>query len=74
MTVGDNGTGIESDNLGRIFDPFFSSRESGTGLGLAVVHRIIESHGGRIDVESKKGRGTTFRILLPIVEAGELAS
>ncbi len=74
VTVGDNGTGIESDNLGRIFDPFFSSRESGTGLGLAVVHRIIESHGGRIDVESKKGRGTTFRILLPIVEAGELAS
>ena len=50
----------------RIFDPFFSTREEGTGLGLAIVHRIIESHNGRMEVASAEGRGTSFRILLPV--------
>jgi len=66
ITVSDTGGGIPEKDLDRIFDPFFTSKESGTGLGLAITHGIIEQHGGSIDVESKEGEGTTFRIHLPI--------
>jgi len=66
ITVSDTGGGIPEKALDRIFDPFFTSKESGTGLGLAITHGIIEQHGGSIDVESKEGEGTTFRIHLPI--------
>src|SRR3989304_5152900 len=52
--------------LRRVFDPFFSTKDKGTGLGLSIVHRIIESHNGAIEVASSEGRGTVFRILLPI--------
>ncbi|HET6364548.1 MAG TPA: ATP-binding protein, partial [Nitrospirota bacterium] len=51
-----------------IFDPFFTTKTGGTGLGLAIVERIIEDHGGTIDVESETGRGTKFRIRLPVLE------
>lgn len=67
IKVSDTGRGIEPENLSRVFDPFFSTKERGTGLGLSIVHRIIESHGGTIDVKSAPDRGTTFRIVLPIV-------
>lgn len=67
ITVSDTGTGIPSDIIEKIFDPFFTTRDSGTGLGLAVVHRIIEGHHGKIEVKSKKGEGTSFRIILPKV-------
>ncbi|HBR17736.1 MAG TPA: hypothetical protein DD725_09045 [Deltaproteobacteria bacterium] len=67
ITVSDTGHGISSDVIEKIFDPFFTTRDSGTGLGLAVVHRIIEGHKGKIEVKSKKGEGTSFRILLPMV-------
>jgi len=66
ITVSDTGGGIPEQALGRIFDPFFTSKETGTGLGLAITHGIIEQHDGTIDVESKEGEGTTFRIHLPI--------
>ncbi|MBI3755369.1 MAG: PAS domain S-box protein, partial [Deltaproteobacteria bacterium] len=65
ITVSDTGTGISSDIIEKIFDPFFTTRDSGTGLGLAVVHRIIEGHKGTIEVKSKKGEGTSFKITLP---------
>ena len=65
VTVSDTGMGIPPENIERIFDPFFTTKDSGTGLGLAVVHRIIEGHNGKIEVKSKKGEGTRFRILLP---------
>lgn len=72
VTVADTGRGIEAEDLARIFDPFFSTKDEGTGLGLSIVHRIIESHNGRLDVRSFPGRGTSFTILLP-VEARPMA-
>jgi two-component system sensor histidine kinase PilS (NtrC family) len=66
VNVIDTGVGIEPDAMGRIFDPFFSTRENGTGLGLALAHRIVESHGGRIEVRSAVGEGAAFKVVLPI--------
>lgn len=64
----DTGEGIPDDVLPRIFEPFFTTkREKGTGLGLSISYRIIQDHGGRIDVESEEGKGTTFSIRLPVV-------
>jgi two-component system sensor histidine kinase PilS (NtrC family) len=68
LTVSDTGVGIAGDALERLFDPFFTSRPNGSGLGLATVHRIVEAHGGRVRVESRVGVGTHFRVRLP---AGE---
>lgn len=65
ITVGDSGTGIRREDLGRVFDPYFTTKTSGTGLGLAIVHRIVEAHGGEIRLESEPGRGATFTVLLP---------
>ncbi len=65
LTVGDTGHGMEEDVKARIFDPFFSTKERGTGLGLAVVQQIIESFGGRVKVWSKPGQGTRFDVWLP---------
>ena len=62
----DTGTGIPSEHLRRIFQPFFTTKAQGTGLGLAIAARVIEEHGGRITVESAVGRGTTFTIALPV--------
>ncbi len=61
----DTGDGISEDNLKKIFNPFFTTRERGTGIGLAIVHNIIELHKGIIEVESEIGKGTIFTILLP---------
>jgi two-component system NtrC family sensor kinase len=67
VRISDNGCGIPEPNLTKIFDPFFSTKENkGTGLGLSVSYGIIEKHGGRIDVQSEVGRGTTFTIKLPM--------
>ncbi len=60
----DTGRGIPREELGRIFDPFYTTRPSGTGLGLAIARKILESMGGRIGVESRPGAGTTFRLWL----------
>lgn len=65
ITIGDTGAGIAPDDLPRIFDPFFSTKKQGNGLGLAIAHAIIERHRGEISVESELGRGATFRIRLP---------
>jgi two-component system sensor histidine kinase HydH len=66
ITISDTGKGIPQEDLGKIFDPFFSTKRKGTGLGLAIVHQIVESHGGDIEVKSREGEGTTFRITLPL--------
>ena len=71
IRISDTGKGIDPDELDKIFDPFFTTGESGTGLGLAITHGIIEQHGGGIDVKSKKGRGTTFIIRLPVNRGNE---
>ena len=69
VTISDNGHGIAAKNLDRIFDPYFTTKalsaDQGTGLGLAMVHSIINKHGGFIQVESEEGEGTTFHLLLP---------
>jgi signal transduction histidine kinase len=65
VAVIDNGCGIGSDDLPRIFEPLFSTKLKGTGLGLAIVSNNVERHGGRLEVESTVGIGSTFRIRLP---------
>jgi signal transduction histidine kinase/DNA-binding response OmpR family regulator len=67
VQVADSGRGIPPEYHERIFDRYFTTKESGTGLGLAVVDRIIKAHNGKIDVKSRQGKGTTFFISLPIV-------
>ena len=64
----DSGHGIAAEQIGQLFEPYFTTRQNGTGLGLMIVQRIVREHGGTIEVESNKGRGTTFRIKLPIHE------
>ena len=72
FTVRDSGRGIEADRLSGIFDRFSALSESGTGLGLALVRRLVESLGGQIAVESRLGHGTTFRFTLPVAVVNEV--
>lgn len=67
LSVADNGPGMDQAIINRIFDPFFTTKEvgQGTGMGLSVVHGLVEKHGGRITVESEPGKGSTFVVLLP---------
>ncbi|RMG56975.1 MAG: HAMP domain-containing protein [Deltaproteobacteria bacterium] len=72
LVVEDTGVGIPKENLGRIFDPFFSTREvgRGTGLGLYVAYSIVKRHGGDIEVKSEVGKGTAFTVRLPVLTHG----
>jgi signal transduction histidine kinase len=63
--VRDTGIGIPAEELERVTEPFFSTKNGGTGLGLAIVNRIVERHGGTLDIESRVGEGTAFRVWLP---------
>ncbi len=65
ITVKDNGGGIPHENLQKVFDPYFTTKEKGNGLGLAISYRIIKQHGGHISAESQPGQGATFAIYLP---------
>lgn len=65
VEIADTGPGIPSDAIEKIFEPFFSKRGGGTGLGLAIARQMVENHGGNIEVDSRLGEGTTFRIRLP---------
>jgi PAS domain S-box-containing protein len=71
VEVADTGCGIDPGHLPHLFDPFFTTKDvgQGTGLGLSITHNIVTGHGGRIEVESELGRGTRFRIHLPLTEA-----
>ena len=70
VSIRDNGVGIPEENLKAIFDPFFTTKDvgSGTGLGLSVSYGIVQEHGGRIEVDSKVGEGTEFRVILPLIQ------
>ena len=68
VSVSDTGGGIPQEQINRIFEPFYTTKKKGTGLGLMIVQRIVRAHGGRIDLESQVNRGTTFRIWLPLHE------
>lgn len=68
VSVTDTGGGIPQEQINRIFEPFYTTKKKGTGLGLMIVQRIVRAHGGRIELESHVGRGTTFRIWLPLHE------
>jgi two-component system NtrC family sensor kinase len=76
IAIIDTGCGIPEGDLQRIFDPFFTTKGvgKGTGLGLSVSHGTIESHGGTIEVESIVGKGTEFRIYLPVDGSGDQGS
>ena len=65
VSVADTGGGIPQEQINRIFEPFFTTKKRGSGLGLMIVQRIVRAHGGRIELESQAGRGTTFRVWLP---------
>lgn len=65
ISISDSGIGIPPDKTERIFQPFFTTKTKGTGLGLSVVHKIVENHGGRIELVSEVGKGSTFKIILP---------
>jgi signal transduction histidine kinase len=71
IQVRDSGMGILPENLDRIFEPFFTNKEGGTGLGLAIARQIAVDHGGSLTCESAPGRGTTFRLILPISDGGQ---
>ena len=66
MEVVDEGSGIAAKNIEKLFDPFFSSKFTGRGLGLSVVLGIVRAHGGAVTVETAPGRGSTFRVFLPV--------
>ena len=68
LSVADTGTGISSENMTKIFDPYFTTKKSGTGIGLTLVYKIIKGMGGDIGVDSRQGAGSTFRITLPRME------
>lgn len=68
VSVADTGGGIPQEQINRIFEPFYTTKKTGTGLGLMIVQRIVRAHNGRIELDSHVGRGTTFRLWLPLHE------
>ena len=68
ISISDTGGGIPQEQINHIFEPFFTTKKTGTGLGLMIVQRIVRAHNGRIELESHVGRGTTFRVWLPLHE------
>jgi signal transduction histidine kinase len=68
LSVRDNGEGMSSEQIENLFAPFLTYKDSGTGIGLAIVKKIMENHAGKVQVESKVGQGTRFKLLFPIVD------
>jgi len=66
LEVSDTGSGLSAQECGRLFTPYYTSKTHGTGLGLAIVQSVVSDHNGRVSVNSSPGRGTTFRIELPV--------
>jgi signal transduction histidine kinase len=68
ICVIDRGAGIDPKNLDSVFNPFFTTKPEGVGLGLAIVSKIVDQHGGKIAVESEPGKGSVFRVFLPMAQ------
>ncbi len=66
LTIKDEGVGIDPEVISRIFEPYFTTKANGSGLGLSIARRIVEAHGGDLSVTSKVGRGSSFQVTLPI--------
>ena len=66
LTISDNGVGMSEETIAQIFEPFYSTKDDGTGLGLAVSYGIVQGHGGEIHIESELGRGSRFIVWLPL--------
>jgi signal transduction histidine kinase len=66
ITVSDNGPGLSSDVVPRLFEPFVSTKSDGMGIGLAICRTIVEGHGGRLSAAAREGGGTVFTIILPV--------
>ena len=66
ISIDDTGCGIEEQDFSKIFNPFYTTRDTGTGLGLAVVNRILDAYGGKIHMQSEPGKGSVFTIWLPV--------
>ncbi len=73
VRISDTGTGIEEDRISRIFEPYYTTKASGTGLGLTLVYKIMKEHGGEIHVVSRIGEGTTFTLDFPVPSSGRMA-
>jgi signal transduction histidine kinase len=70
LSVTDTGCGVPQEQIKRIFEPFYTTKKKGSGLGLMIVQRIVRDHGGRIDLESRLNQGTTFRLRFPLEVRG----
>ena len=70
VEITDTGRGIAPEDISKVFEPYYSTKETGTGLGLPIVRKVIEDHGGTVSVSSKLGGGTTFTIALPTKAEG----
>jgi two-component system sensor histidine kinase HydH len=66
VSVADTGCGIKAEIMANIFKPFYTTKHIGTGLGLSIVQRIVNAHGGRIEIGSEEGTGSTFTVFLPV--------
>jgi two-component system, NtrC family, sensor histidine kinase HydH len=66
ISITDTGAGIRKEDLSRVFDPYFTTKPAGTGLGLPIVEKIVEAHGGKISLASELGEGTTATVILPM--------
>jgi signal transduction histidine kinase len=68
VAVSDSGSGIDPGNLERVFEPFYTTKSSGVGMGLSICHTIINGHGGRLWVDANEPRGAVFKFTLPAVQ------
>jgi two-component system, sporulation sensor kinase E len=68
ITFTDTGGGMSAENISRIFEPYFTTKDTGTGLGLLIVRRIVREHGGELSIQSEQGKGVTLTIRLPYVD------
>jgi signal transduction histidine kinase len=66
IIIKDTGIGVSREQYRKIFLPFFTTKDTGVGMGLALTHKIITAHGGRVEVKSKEGSGTTFTVIVPM--------